>query len=483
SSIATVDAANGNREALFSLQQEFFTVNNKGAKSYLIGDNYDISRLNKFIKLLLTHRLEVYENNQNVTLNGITYEKGKSYIIPIAQPNSALVQIIFDDKKDYPNVSQLGYGAGFSVAYSTGLSYAQVLSPVRGAKVEAVPEVAISSLQKSNYAYLIDYRDSKSQRLLFKLLEKDILVKSAFRPFSINTAAGVKDFTYGTLLIPVSNQSVSSDELFALLKELGNKEQVTIIPITTGYSIKGVDLGSDSFRKINKPGVLVVTGGDVSSTEAGEVWHLFDKKLSYPVIRVDYTSFSRVPLKDFNRIIFVSGNYSFLNATALQSLKNWIENGGTLITLNSATQWAISAKLLTRGNATAEKATDNVISPVSRGRQPTSIFETRINLEHPIAFGLTNEILPVSRENTSLLPSDSLNTVSRYTNTPLLNGYIESANRIKGTASIRIGSQGSGSIILFAEDPLFRGIWDATERTFVNAVLLGDKTNAARFRY
>ena len=112
-SLATVDAAIDNREKLLALQRTFFTPSQKGreaGRSYLIGDNHDLSRLHKFVRLLLDHRLEVYENDRDVTLDSVTYEKGKSYLIPAVQPNSALVGIIFDDKADYADDHNLGYG-------------------------------------------------------------------------------------------------------------------------------------------------------------------------------------------------------------------------------------------------------------------------------------------------------------------------------------------------------------------------------------
>jgi len=484
SAIATLDAANDNSKALFDLQKEFFTLTGKSDKSsYLIGDNYDRSRLNKFVKLLLAHHLDVYENTHNQTISGVTYEKGKSYIIPIAQPNSALVQIIFDDKKDYTDASKLSYGAGFSVAYSTGLAYAKIAGASRGAKVEKVNET-VTGFQQSNYAYIVDYRDSKSQQLLFRLLEKGILVKSASRPFSATTAAGVKDFTYGALLIPVGNQTVSSGELYAVLKDLSSSENVEITPVTTGNTAKGPDLGSSSYRTIVKPDVLVVTGGDVSSGEAGELWHLFDIKLKYPVVRIESSNFRATALKNFNRIVFVGGIYSFIDAATLQSLKDWIRNGNTLITINSASHWAVTNKLLdapqtlTTGGRNNRDSTQIAAAPQQRGggRVPTSIFETKIDLSSPLAFGLTREILPVVRESAPSLPATG-NVVSRYTDSPLLNGYVDSAalQRFKTAASIRTGNLGSGTVILFGDNPLFRGIWDATERTFINAVLFGNQ--------
>jgi hypothetical protein len=484
SSLATVDAANENRDALFDLQKEFFTAGLKNSKAFIVGDPYDAGRLNKFVNLLLAHRLDVYENEQDVTVNGVKFERGKSYIIPAGQPNSALVQIIFDDKKDYADASKLGYGAGFSVAYSSGLSHAVLTSPAKGAKVEAVKKNIPAPFPKSDYAYLIDYRDSKSQQLLFRLLEKELIVKSAFQPFTVNTSDGIKAFTYGTLLIPVQNQPVQSDELFKLLQVLATQEGVSIESVLTGYSVKGVDLGSSAFRRISKPSVLIVTGGDISSNEVGEVWHLFDRKLSYPLVKVESGSFERIPLHEFNRIVFVSGAYSFLTPQALQSLKSWISNGGTLITINSASRWALSGLLRDNRTDKDDNRADELRAGSRRGL-PTSIFETQISLKSPLAFGLTSEKLPVIKESFPFIPiaGDSLNLIAQYAKEPLLNGYLNPADKktFSRFTPIKVQNSGGGNVILFAEDPLFRGIWDATERTFINAILLGDRIGSGRF--
>lgn len=485
-SIATVDAANVNRNALFDLQKEFFDSSRAGkdaGKSFVIGDSYDLSRLYKFLQLLLDHRLEVYENTRDITINDVNYEKGKSYIVPVGQPNSALVRIIFDETKDYTDPSKLGYGAGFSVAYSSGLSYGTTTDRTRGARVEILPKQIASGLQQSEYAYVVDYRDSQSQLLLFQLLDKNISVKASFKPFSVQTNDGIKNFSYGSLLIPVKNQSVSSRELYAELQKLSVETDVSIIPVSTGYSVKGADLGSSAFRTVKQPNVLLVTGGNISSTEAGEVWHLFDQKLHYPLVRVDFGVLSRVPLNNFNRIVLAGGDYSFLGKQGIQDLQNWIRNGGTLVTIHSASRWAVNNGIT---SAELQKVKTDSVPQIEesnpRGdRIPTSVFETRIDLIHPLAFGLTSEFLPVVRESALFLApaKDPSGTVSVYPDEPLLNGYISESqlHRLKGSASILAERQGAGNIVLFAENPLFRGIWDATTRTFVNAIVFGNTVN------
>ena len=475
--IATVDAAHGNRDALFDLQHEFFTKPSSGVdirNSYVIGDAYDRDRLQKFIDLLLAHRLEVYENSSDLVIDSVTYYSGKSYIIPAGQPNSALVGIIFDDKVDFVDESKLGYGAGFSIAYSTGLSYGTTSSAKRGNRVEAVPEIANNSLQQSNYAYLVDFRNSGSQQLLLNLLEKDIKVKTGTKPFSINSFEGERDFSYGSLLIPVSTQDVSSDSLYETLKELSSNNRVEIIPVNSGFNFKGVDLGSSAFKNIEKPKVLIVTGGDISSTEAGEVWHLFDQQLQYPLTRVNADNLRRVPLNEFNRIVFVSGSYDFISEAQIEELKNWIKTGGTLITINSASRWAINNKI-----SSESIVIQNDSSGRGRaGRQPTSVFMSKIDLSNPIAFGLTSEWLPVIKESNFLI-SSTQNSIAVYSDNPLLNGFIASENleQLTQSASIASNRLGRGSVIQFVDNPVFRGIWHGTSRTFTNAVLFGNLIN------
>ena len=44
-------------------------------------------------------------------------------------------------------------------------------------------------------------------------------------------------------------------------------------------------------------------------------------------------------MKDYDVLVLPSGNYSFSD-DALRRLKDWIRNGGTLITIAEASRWA-----------------------------------------------------------------------------------------------------------------------------------------------
>ena len=45
-------------------------------------------------------------------------------------------------------------------------------------------------------------------------------------------------------MIPVSKQEKSSDEVFEIIREAQQKYDVSVYGVDTGYSLKGIDLGS-----------------------------------------------------------------------------------------------------------------------------------------------------------------------------------------------------------------------------------------------
>jgi hypothetical protein len=106
-----------------------------------------------------------------------------------------------------------------------------------------------------------------------------------------------------------------------------------------------------------------------------------------------------------------------------------------------------------------------------------SIYEVDLDRTHPLAFGLTQDRFPVYRNHDIFLPptENPYSTVARYTNGPRLSGYVSEKNleRIRGSASLLVGEVGSGRIVLFVDNPNFRGMWYGTNRLFFNALFFG----------
>ena len=109
------------------------------------------------------------------------------------------------------------------------------------------------------------------------------------------------------------------------------------------------------------------------------------------------------------------------------------------------------------------------------------ILRTNVDLTHPLAFGLEDANLPVYKNNTIWIkPSkNNYSSVVRYTENPLIDGFITDKNyeKIKSTVSLLVSKIGKGRAIMFSDNPNFRGAWYGTNRLFLNALFLGDKVS------
>ena len=69
-------------------------------------------------------------------------------------------------------------------------------------------------------------------------------------------------------------------------------------------------------------------------------------------------------------------------------------------------------------------------------------------------------------------PPNPYATVIAYATPPLLSGYASEKNlaELEGSAALIAERRDGGSIILFADNPNFRGTWYGTNKLFLNAL-------------
>ena len=72
---------------------------------------------------------------------------------------------------------------------------------------------------------------------------------------------------------------------------------------------------------------------------------------------------------------------------------------------------------------------------------------------------------------------NSYSSVVRYSDDPLIDGFLTEKNKskINKSVSLVVSKVGSGIAVMFADNPNFRGAWYGTNRLFLNAIFLGDK--------
>ena len=498
SSFATIKASVENKAYLRQYQQNFFKTAmtqkaSTGFAAYEFGDAYDNNRNKAFVDYLLKHKIKVYKN-------------GKKFTVPLKQPQHRMVQTMFETYSKYRD-SVYYDASAWSVANFYNMKYRGLKTANLGEEVTSTESMNnVTAVPKSDYAYIMDWDDYYAPSALYYMQSKGVIAASAFKPFSTKTNLGNKDFNYGSIMIPVSKQQkLSSDKVYEIVREAQNKFNVPIYAANTGFSIKGIDLGSNNFRTAKKPKVAMLVGDGVSSYEAGEVWHLLDTRTKMPITKLQTNGLRGNWLDKYNTLVMVSGSYNTLDSIQRQEIKNWTSNGNTLITIGSASKWAVDKKLvkekLTIKPKPKDKDKDKKDEPEKVERQPYvdagenlgrerlggAIFQVDLDVTHPLGFGYRDSKLPVYKNNNVFLaPSTSeYGTVAKYTENPHIDGYISDDNMniyLKPSASLIVSSMGRGRVVMFADNPNFRGAWYGTNRLFLNALFLGNHISVPRQR-
>ncbi|MCC1484485.1 M14 family zinc carboxypeptidase [Winogradskyella immobilis] len=482
SSIATIKAAVENKVQLRKYQQDFFksavaNSTKSGVSAYEFGDTHDKNRTKAFLDLLLKHKIKVYKAKDK-------------FQVPLKQPQQRMVQTIFETYSKYRD-SVFYDASAWSVANFYNMPYKGLKSSKLGEEITEVSNIVSNTqVTKSEYAYIMDWDDYNAPSALYYMQSKGVKASSAFKPFSANTNNGIQSFNYGAVMIPVSKQKLSSSEVYAIIKEAQQNYNVPVYSTNTGFSIKGIDLGSNNFRTIATPKAALLIGEGVNSYEAGEVWHLLDTRIHMPITKIRMTNFNRANLDKYNTLVMVSGGYSQLDSIQKQRLKSWTAKGNTLITIAGASRWAINSKLV--NEKLTQKPKDSSKTKTERlpyvdasehiGREQLggAIFNVNLDITHPLGFGYQRNELPVYKNNNVYLsPSKNpYSTVAKYTKDPHVDGFISNKNLetfIKPSASLIVSPLGGGRVVLFADNPNFRGAWYGTNRLFVNALFLGNQ--------
>ncbi|HBB89195.1 MAG TPA: hypothetical protein DC047_16440 [Blastocatellia bacterium] len=157
-----------------------------------------------------------------------------------------------------------------------------------------------------------------------------------------------------------------------------------------------------------------------------------------------------------------------LGQDGVKALREFVEQGGTLVCFNRASAFAIEQfKLPLRDVTDAWSEKEFFV--------PGSILQIELDTSNPIAAGMPKESIAWVEDSPvfEVMPaSTSVRIIARYpTNkNPLLSGWLLGGDRIKGKAALVEVTLGKGRIILFGFRPQYRGQSLATYPLFFNAI-------------
>ncbi len=480
-SLSTLKASVELKDNLLRFQQEFYknAIDKAENDAYLIAKPNDPFLLNEVGKILKQHQIEFYRPEEDVNFNGKKVQQNEAFVIPKKQKQSRLLEAMFEDRTEF--IDSLFYDvSAFSFKHSFGLEMKKDYKPKKlGSKVETISNINSNELQKSDYAYILRWSDFNAPKALYKILDAGLRPRVATKEFQ----NGNQKFTYGCILIPVQNQDLSPNDIHELLSELAKENMLNITPLQTGLT-QGVSLGSPSFQTLIKPKIGLLVGDGVSVGDAGEIWHLLDYRFQIPVTKLDTRNFSRTNLSEYTHLIIPNAYGSNLYANS-DKIKNWVSNGGHLVTFRNSINWLKSADLMEaelrnqENNHAKNVNYENRRNFYGAQRIGGAIFEVKLDLSHPVNYGFTNSKMAVFRNTTKFLePSkDSFDNPVQYTAKPLLSGYISEENLelLKNTSAFKVNSKGSGKVIYFTDNPNFRAFWLGTSKLMMNALFFSEE--------
>ncbi len=378
---------------------------------------------------------------------------------------------------------------------------------------------------RASIAYIIPYETDTTMAMVLRLLQKDYKVAVANRQLN----AGGRNWPAGTFVIRVSRNPESiHDTLAENAREMG----VRVTAVNSGYSEEGdTSVGGEYVNSLRMPKIAVAADEGVTQESYGSIWWTFDR-WGIKFTPMTIANIRGGGLKNYNVLILPEGSpgryMSNFGAGGVSALKEFASGGGNIITISGASVFAAlkdvglsSTKLVgseddeQKGKADAsaspspaaspspkptdtpaEMVTDQtdgiapvlppVASPSADANKvpeglPGAIFRATVDRTTYLNYGVHQNELPVliasgyffrySKEGTNALVFDA-NPKRPLT----ISGFVWEGNTerlLKGTSYIIDESVGGGRVILFAEDPFYRGMTRATTRQFLNAIAFG----------
>ena len=485
--LSTLDAAVEMKNELLSFQQSFYAdaiemAKKEGATAYIFGSETDKIKTQEFVKLLNQHQIEVFENSKEIRADGKVFKPGSSYVVQVKQKQYRLIKSIFEVTTTFADSTFYDVST-WTLPYAFGIPFARIEANPAGEKAQAKKVVGKITGGKSNLGYVFRWNEYTAPQALFELQNAGLVTKVATEPFSLTIDEKTEQFTYGSVLVQAG--PLAADQVFNLVSQVAEKTGIDFYAAVTGLTPSGIDLGSNSFAKLQKPEVMMLVGGNASSSDAGELWHLFDQKYQIPVCLTESNILATVQLEKYNVLILPGGTYPELTGETANRVKDWVKNGGVLIAYRGASAWTVKNELskikfkkAIQPDTTRFLNYADRINETNENNISGAIFNAAMDLTHPLCFGYSDKNLPIFKADE--LVAESLNVKFaepvNFTENPYTSGFVSAKNleRIKNAPVVTVESVGRGKVITYHENMAFRGIWLATNKLFINAVFFGN---------
>lgn len=510
--LKTAETAARNRERIlrdyYDFRREGIELGESGPAEYVLHSEHDPSMALRLARMLVENGIDVRESSGPVRVEGRELPARGTYIVPMNQPTHRFVRNLLDDhvqmdeafiqrqierraRREGDEIYDLTSWSQ-SLLWDVEVLVADDATGAAGAAVTGTPPTpSATMLPEAVVGYLLPWGTSTAEAVV-EALREGIRIRAAGEPFTL----GGRSYPTGTAIVRVAE---NGPDLRAELGRIAATHGAEVVPMDDTYVSDGASLGANSVRALRSPRVLLVYDSPGSTYSVGWARYVLEQRYGQPTVAVRASSLGSADLADFDVIVFPSGNYSgAVGSGLLAELRNWMSNGGTVITMGNSTRWAADEGLLStvaerRGGRAAdddppsdgtpeqpiEYLEEIVPADESPESVPGAILQVILDNDHWLASGTDGRIgvlVEGSRVFRPLTLDDGTN-VGRYGELDelVLSGIVweEARPQLASKAYLMHERQGAGQIVAFAEDPNYRAYAEATQLLFINAVILG----------
>lgn len=420
-------------------------------------------------------------------VSSVSFPEG-TYIISMDQPQKILIKTLLGPEsplspdfiqaeKERQERGERGHfydvtAWSLPLAYGADAYWTRKPSRFEGEPLTEKPEFTGKIINPdAQKIYLIPFDSLAGSKMLVSLWKEDYRVRMAVKPFTI---AG-REWPAGTLVVRANR---NPESLHKRISALALEAAVNVTAVDHELTEEGIDLGSNNVIHLEKPRIALLTHSPVSSYSYGAAHYLFERRIPLNFVRLPAEDLRN--LEEFNMLIMPDGRYgSMLDKTQVEALRQWIQNGGTVVAVSGAADWLRQAGLAAIERVEEAPDPQDPERMLQPQYTPGAMAQVHIHPHSFLGFGVQKNLAVQVRSTTLYSPySDNpRKNVGQYAELDKLriSGFMwpDTEKLLAGKLYLAAESLGRGNLIMFAEDPNYRAAFPGLNKLFFNCVLLG----------
>ena len=475
--LSTVEVAHKNSGLLNKEFQDYHSKSKGKFETYVIEGHPD--KMKALTTLLKAHEIEVKQLANKTKIKGIDYatqqtnsklfRKG-TLIIEGKKKKSNLIQALLEPQTEV--VDSLTYDiTSWSLPYAYGL---KAMASNQLVASNLIPtQNTTRSIDPKAYAYAAERKSFQDGRFIAALVKAGIRIY--YNEISLDN--GGKTWDAGSIFI-LRGENRHLKNLGEVISEIASETSQEITSLTTGFSSKGPDLGSNRMKFIQNKNIGLLKSDQASPAGYGEVWHFFEQQLNYPITQLDDQRLSKRYLENIDVLIIPPGRFNQLLKN--ESLLDWLSEGGRIVALGSALkafakhdEFDLKEKENTNTKEDKKYAFGDQERENIRSAIYGSIYNADVDTTHPLALGYDKNYFTLKTSASAYELNKGVNTVASLAkDIQPMAGFSGELAIKQQSESLLIGveSFGRGSVVYMVDNPLYRSFWENGKLWLVNAI-------------